>query len=96
MLFRRFFALNLSLVCIWFKLSDCICQDYKKDERNLGLLAHKFLEHIESRWLTLAPVLLQIVEQVDGLKQYFFVDISAKQNVLAEIHFFAVVADIFN
>ena len=52
--FRRFFALNASLVCIWFKLSASICQDYKKVERKLGLLAHKFwnmLNQDGSLWL---------------------------------------------
>lgn len=86
--FRRFFALNASLVCIWFKLSASIYPDYKKVERKLGLLAHKFLEHVESRWFTLASLLLEIVEQVDGLKQYVFFYVSGKQNILAEIHFF--------
>ena len=46
--------------------------------RKLGLPAHKFLNYIE--WLTLPPVLLWIVEQFNVLKQYFLVDVPAKQS----------------
>ena len=56
---------------MWFKLSVSRCEDYEEVQRKLGLPAHKFLKHVESRWLTLAPALLQIVEKFDGLKQYF-------------------------
>ena len=37
------------------------------------------MKHVESRWLTLSPALLWVVEQFDGLKQYFLLDVSAKQ-----------------
>ena len=64
---------------IWFKLSPSRREDYEEVQRKLGLPAHKFLKHVELRWLTLAPALLRIVEQFDGLKQYFLVDVPAKQ-----------------
>ena len=64
---------------MWFKLSVSRCEDYEEVQRKLGLPAHKFLKHVESRWLTLAPALLQIVEKFDGLKQYFLLDVHAKQ-----------------
>ena len=64
---------------ISFKLSASRHEDYEEVQRKLGLLAHKFLKHVESRWLTLAPALLRIVEQFDGLKQYFLIGVPAKQ-----------------
>ena len=94
--FRRFFALNASLVCIWFKLSASICQDYKKVERKLGLLAHKFwnmLNQDGSLWLHFYWKLLNKLMVLNSTSFFY---ISGKQNILAEIHFFAVVPDIFN
>ena len=83
MLSRRVFrclgkiSLNLSLVYI--KLSASRHEDYEEVQKKLGLPAHKFLKHVESRWLTLAPALLQIIEQFDGLKQYSLIHVPAKQ-----------------
>ena len=68
----------------------------QKSCKEAGPSFHNFLKHVESRWPTLASLFLEIFEQVDGLKQYVFFDVSGKQNILSEIHFFAVVADIFN
>ena len=64
---------------ISFKLTASRHEDYGEVQRKLGKLPHKFLKHVESRWLTLTPALLRIVEQFDGLKQYFPVDVPAKQ-----------------
>ena len=76
------FAISLYILVCIYGLS-CLLPDLKTKEevqRKLGLPAHKFLEHIESRWLPLAPALYRIVEQFDGLKEYFLVDVPAKQN----------------
>ena len=60
-------------------MSGSTHEDYKEVQRKLVLPAHKFLKHVESRWLTLAPALLRIVEQFNVPKQYFLVDVPVKQ-----------------
>ena len=64
---------------IGFKPSTSRCEEYEEFQRKLGLPAHKFLKHVESRWPILGPGLSWIIEQFDSLKQYFLADVPAKQ-----------------
>ena len=46
----------------------------------MGLAKHKFLKHVECRWLSLHPALLRILEQMNGLKRYFLTVLHEKQS----------------
>ena len=60
------FFINIHL---FFKLSPDRKQDYKIVQEELGITIHAFLKHVDSRWLTLKPVLENIIEQWPGLIQ---------------------------
>lgn len=45
----------------------------------MGLAKHKFLKHVECRWLSLQPAVLRILEQLEGLKRYFLTVLPEKQ-----------------
>lgn len=85
MISRRVFKFGKDLselaisLCIWFKLFSSRHEDYEEIQRKLGLPTHKFFKHAESKWPTWAPALLNIVEQFDGLKQCFVVNVPLKQ-----------------
>ena len=55
----------------WFKLSAARREDYESVQENLGLPNHKFLKHVDSRWLSLQPSLQRICEQLRGLEKCF-------------------------
>ena len=63
---------------IWFKLFIFRLEDYQEVQAKLGLPAQKLVNHVESRWLTLDPTLLWIVDQFDGLEHYFLVNTPGK------------------
>ena len=58
MIYRRVFKFGKDLfelvisLCIWFTLFSSRHEDYEEVQRTLGLPAHKFLKHAESKWLT--------------------------------------------
>ena len=62
---------------MFFKLSPARKEDYKNVQEELGIPTHAFLNHIDSRWLTLKPALERIIEQWSGLIQYFLTDLPA-------------------
>ena len=63
------FELVISLY-IWFKLSASRRENYEEVQRKLGLLTHKFFLALAFFW---------IVEWFDDFKQYFLVNVLAKQ-----------------
>ena len=63
---------------IWFKLFIFRLEDYQEVQAKLDLPAQKLVNHVESRWLTLDPTLLWIVDQFDGLEHYFLVNTPGK------------------
>ena len=69
---RKVFGEDLSELIIslyiWFKLSAFRRED-REEVQIYGLLVHKFLKHVESRSLTLAPTSLRIVEQFEQRKR---------------------------
>ena len=58
-----------------FKLSDAIWEDYQSIQLKLELPAHKFLKHVDSRWLTLGPASSRVIKQSEGIKHYFLNEI---------------------
>lgn len=62
------FVIDLHL---WFKMSPARREDYQAVKKEIGLAKHKFLKHVECRWLSLQPAVLSILEQLEGLKRYF-------------------------
>ena len=62
------FVIDLHL---WFKMSPARREDYQAVKEEMGLAKHKFLKHVECRWLSLQPAVLSILEQLEGLKRYF-------------------------
>ena len=71
------FAIDLHL---WFKMSAARREDYELVQEKMGLAKHKFLKHVECRWLSLPPALLRILEQLKGLKRYFLTVLPEKQS----------------
>ena len=57
----------------WFKMP------YEAGQEEMGLAKHKFLKHVECRWLSLQPAVLRILEQLEGLKRYFLTVLPEKQ-----------------
>ena len=81
-IFHNAFAKGLQVFCneiselvidiyTWFKLSAARREDYELVQEELGLPKHKFLKHVDSRWLTLQPALERICKQLSALKKYF-------------------------
>ena len=70
---------NLSLH-LWFKMSAARREDYELVQEEIGLAKHKFLKHVECRWLSLHPALLRILQQMNGLKRYFLTVLPEKQS----------------
>ena len=71
------FVIDLHL---WFKMSAARREDYELVQEEMGLAKHKFLKHVECRWLSLHPALLIILEQMNGLKRYFLTVLPEKQS----------------
>ena len=71
------FVIDLHL---WFKMSAARREDYELVQEEMGLAKHKFLKHVECRWLSLHPALLRILEQLKGLKKYFLTVLPKKQS----------------
>ena len=67
----------------WFKLSAARREDYEDVQEQMSLPKHKFLKHVESRWLTLLPAIIRILEQIKGLKKYFLDDLPSKEPTIA-------------
>ena len=55
-------------------------EDYELVQEEIGLAKHKFLKHVECRWLSLHPALLRILQQMNGLKRYFLTVLPEKQS----------------
>ena len=70
------FVIDLHL---WFKMSAARREDYEVVQEEMGLAKHKFLKHVECRWLSLQPAVLRILEQLEGLKTYFLTVLPEKQ-----------------
>ena len=70
------FVIDLHL---WFKMSAARREDYELVQEEMGLAKHKFLKHVECRWLSLHPALLRILEQLKGSKKYFLTVLPEKQ-----------------
>ena len=71
------FVIDLHL---WFKMSAARREDYELVQEEMGLAKHKFLKHVECRWLSLHLALLRILEQMNGLKRYFLTVLPEKQS----------------
>ena len=63
----------------WFKQSATRREDFEAVQQELGLAQHKFLKHVESRWLPLLPAVVQVLEQFRALEKYFLLEIPRKQ-----------------
>ena len=50
------FVVNIHL---FFKLSSARKEDYKNAQEELGMPTHGFLKHVDSRWLTLKPLIIE-------------------------------------
>ena len=74
------FVIDLHL---WFKMSAARPEDYEAVQEEMGLAKHKFLKHVECRWLSLQPAVLRILEQLEGLKRYFLTVLPEKQPSVA-------------
>ena len=86
------FELAISLH-IWLRPFASRREEYEEVQWQHGVPAGKFLKQVESRWLRLAPVLLLIVEQLDDLKQYFSVDIPAKESSILHYETYKKISD---
>ena len=71
------FVIDLHL---WFKMSAARREDYELVQEEMGLVRHKFLKHVECRWLSLQPAVLRLLEQLKGLKRYFLRDLPKEQS----------------
>ena len=60
-------------------------EDYEAVQEEMGLAKHKFFKHVECRWLSLQPAVLRILEQLEGLKRYFFIVLPEKQPSVTSI-----------
>ena len=65
---------------VWFKMSPARRENYELVQEEMGLAKHKFLKHVECRWLSLHPAWLRILEQMNGLKRYFLTILPEKQS----------------
>ena len=71
------FVIDLHL---WFKMSAARREDYELVQEEMGLVKHKFVKHVECRWLSLQPAVLRILEQLKGLKRYFLRNLPKEQS----------------
>ena len=60
-------------------------EDYEAVQEEVGLATHKFLKHVQCRWLSLQPAVLRILEQLEGLKRYFLTVLPEKQPSVTSI-----------
>ena len=63
----------------WFKQSATRREDFEAVQQELGLAQHNFLEHVESRWLSLLPAVVRALEQFQALEKYFLLGLPRKQ-----------------
>jgi hypothetical protein len=63
----------------WFKLSAARREDYKEIQKILDIPEHTFLRYVQCRWLSLLPALQRVLEQWDGLTEYFLKYLIEKQ-----------------
>ena len=68
---------------LWFKMSAARREDYEVVQEEMGLAKHKFLKHVECRWLSLQPAVLTILEQLEGLRRYFITVLPEKQSSIS-------------
>ena len=54
----------------WFKQSAASSEDLEDVQQELGLAQHKFLKHVESRWLSHLPVVVRAFEQFQAPEKY--------------------------
>ena len=74
------FVIDLHL---WFKMSAVRREEYEVVQEEMGLAKHKFLKHVECRWLSLQPAVLRILEQLEGLRRYFITVLPEKQSSIS-------------
>lgn len=58
-------------VFYFFKRSSAQREDYQKIQEDLALEEHVFVRHVQTRWLSLLPAVIRILEQWDRLKKFF-------------------------
>ena len=63
----------------WFKQSAARREDFEAVQQELGLAQHKFLKHVERRWLSLLPAVVRALEQFRALQKYFLLELPRKQ-----------------
>ena len=63
----------------WFKQSAASSEDLEDVQQELGLAQHKFLKHVESRWLSHLPVVVRAFEQFQAPEKYFLLGLPRKQ-----------------
>ena len=67
----------------WFKQSATRREDFEAVQQELVLAQHKFLRHVESRWLSLLPAVVRALEQFQALGKYFLLELPRKQCSMA-------------
>ena len=55
----------------WFKAHPTRKEDYFKAQTDLGFDEQLFIRHVQSRWLTLIPALMRIVDNWEPIRSYF-------------------------
>ena len=70
------FVIDLHLL---IKQSAARKEDFEAVQQELGLAQHTFLKHVESRWLSLLPVVVRSLEQFQALEKYFLLELPRKQ-----------------
>ena len=55
----------------WFKAHPARKEDYFKAQTDLGFDEQLFIRHVQSRWLTLIPALMRIVDNWEPICSYF-------------------------
>lgn len=55
----------------WFKYSAPRREDYSKVQELLDIDEHAFMRYVSSRWLSMVPVIQRVLEQYEGLREYF-------------------------
>lgn len=55
----------------WFKYSAPRKEDYSKVQELLDIDEHAFMRYVSSRWLSMVPVIQRVIEQFEGLREYF-------------------------
>ena len=76
------FACN---VHFFLKLSSARREDYAALEELTNVTVWYALQHVSSRWLTLKPVILRLLEQWKTLKEYFIIFLPRQKNFKREI-----------